>query len=264
MKNTEISWCHHTFNPWWGCQKVSPGCVHCYAERLSKSVGSSLWGETAPRRFFGEKHWNDPLKWNAEVQAEGERKRVFCASMADVFEDRADLLAPRARLFRLIEATPNLDWLLLSKRPENFKALLPASWGKGWDNVWLGVTVENQQMANKRTPLLQEIPAAVRFLSCEPLLGVLTLELTNIHWVICGGESGYRYRPMKARWAAWLRDQCIDQGVPFHFKQWGTSRPKESGRLLDGRTWDEFPTSPLHGDSFGPSAPAILCVSERS
>ncbi len=258
-KDSRIEWTHHTFNPWWGCVKVSEACKHCYAETWAKRVGQKVWGPTASRRFFGEAHWKEPFKWDREAGADGERRRVFCASMADVFEDRIDLADTRKRLWPLIEATPNLDWLLLTKRPENVRAL--AGWDKTWpENVWLGTTVENQETAKLRIPEIAAIPAKVRFLSCEPLIGELKIRkwLPEIHWVIAGGESGPHARPSDPAWFRSLRDQCIAGGTAFHFKQWGNWAPeapddkkvdhkmvrlskKNAGRSLDGRTWDELP-----------------------
>jgi len=116
-KDSKIEWTHHTFNPWWGCVKVSPGCEHCYAEAFAKRVGKKVWGAQSDRRFFGDPHWREPLKWHDEAVITGERRRVFCASMADVFEDRDELIPHRIRLFQLIANTPKLDWLLLTKRP---------------------------------------------------------------------------------------------------------------------------------------------------
>lgn len=292
-KNTAISWTHHTFNPWWGCEKVSPACAHCYAETFAKRTGWAtgspsgkppLWGAGSERRFFGDKHWNEPLKWNREAEAAGERRRVFCASMADVFEDREELISHRARLFDLIRRTPNLDWLLLTKRPENIVIHMKQVWHQADDtgmselrafvnewlqgtapaNVWIGTTVENQEMAEKRIPALVAVPARVRFLSCEPLLGPVDLsyacfngadsfgQMPGIGWVICGGESGTKARPMYPNWALSLRDQCAAARVPFHFKQWGSHYPSvhtgqwikwkpEHGRLLDGVLHDAFP-----------------------
>ncbi len=136
-KDTAISWCHHTFNPWHGCEKVSPGCANCYAEAFSKRIGRDIWGRGKPRRFFGDKHWAEPRKWNEDAMRAGERRRVFCASMADVFEADGSLVAHRERLWLLIESTPHLDWLLLTKRPENAAGMAP--WRGRWPaNVWLG------------------------------------------------------------------------------------------------------------------------------
>ena len=169
-RDSEIEWTHHTFNPWWGCTKVSPACENCYAEAWAKRVGSDVWGAKAERRFFGAKHWKEPELWNDAAERLGIRYRVFCASMADVFESRADLKPERAKLWEVITKTPALDWLLLTKRPQNIAKMVP--WGKKWpDNVWIGTTVEDQKFAALRLPHLLALPAAVRFLSCEPLLG---------------------------------------------------------------------------------------------
>ena len=278
-KNSGIEWTHHTFNPWWGCVKISPACKNCYAEAWSKRVGIQVWGSRAQRRFFGDDHWRQPLSWNREAESRSERRRVFCSSMADVFEERLELDSWRERLWKLIERTTSLDWLLLTKRIESARAMVP--WGEQWpSNVWIGTTVETQEWADKRVPSLVDIPAAVRFLSCEPMLGSVDLSqwllraseggLYSIDWVIAGGESGRNARPMHPFWLRDLRDQCVQAGVPFHFKQWGNWRPvdsrarrgaklitleasagervvlertskKNAGRLLDGRFWDEFP-----------------------
>ena len=134
-KNSHIEWTHHTFNPWWGCSKVSPACTHCYAETLTNRFGGAIWGVKGKRRFFGDAHWNEPTTWNKEAQRKKTRFRVFCASMSDVFEDRRDLDAERVKLWALIEKTKYLDWLLLTKRPEAVQKLVP--WGEQWpDNVW--------------------------------------------------------------------------------------------------------------------------------
>ena len=267
-KNSHIEWTHHTFNPWWGCAKVSPACTHCYAERLTNRFGGANWGVKGQRRFFGATHWNEPTKWNAEALRTRTRFRVFCASMSDVFEDRRDLDTERVKLWALIEKTKALDWLLLTKRPEAVKKLVP--WDEQWpDNVWLGTSVENQEWADKRLPLLLATPAKIRFLSCEPLLGALDLgrytKKNGIHWIIAGGESGTGSRPMHPDWVRGLRDFAAKAGIAFHFKQWGNSAPASkkllgqtqfsfpddvvmvsrnkaiNGRRLDGTTHDEFP-----------------------
>ena len=195
-KRSRIEWTDHTFNPWWGCTKVSPACKHCYAEAWAKRVGQRVWGKGASRRFFGDRHWTQPVVWNSEAAEAGERERVFCASMADVFENRRDLDPWRDKLWELIEATPSLDWLLLTKRPENVSELAP--WKGKWPkNIWLGTTVENQKMATARLPLLEKIDTVVRFISAEPLLGRINLDPwlgATINWVITGGESGPRAR----------------------------------------------------------------------
>lgn len=279
-KDSRIEWTHHTFNPWWGCTKVSAACDHCYAESWAKRVGSAVWGATSERRFFSDAHWREPLKWNDEAARSG-RRRVFCASMADVFESRDDLREARARLFDLIDATPHLDWLLLTKRVHLVRKLSPRR-SQLPSNVWLGTTVENQEYADKRIPyLLEHDGPAVRFLSCEPLLGPVDLSRfvgtasgPQLDWVIAGGESGPGARPMHPDWAENLRAQCEESGISFHFKQWGHWAPmaalsappsrsvrtitvyrgaqqldmlgvgkSRAGRLLRGRTWDQVPGS---------------------
>jgi protein gp37 len=272
MKNSNIEWCDHTFNPWEGCTKVSPGCANCYAENRNTRFGGGTavnWGKGAPRRRTSGHNWNQPVKWNeaaaaieavfnvpgpiTSVLGPVARPRVFCASLADWLDDEVPI-EWLADLLDLIQRTPHLDWLLLTKRPENWyertrlvacllsrtKAPRPnyallsflAEWklGSPPDNVWIGTTVEDQVRADERIPALLSIPARVRFLSCEPLLGPVYLHrarqawtgLPGIDWVICGGESGPKARPMYPDWARSLRDQCAEAGVPFltaiHFK----------------------------------------------
>jgi protein gp37 len=278
-RDSKIEWTHHTFNPWWGCTKVSPGCKHCYAETWARRIGQDVWGPKATRRELTPAYWKQPYEWNEDAEKSRLRARVFCASMADVFEDRRELDEKRERLWKIIFETPALDWLLLTKRPQNVAKLAP--WGAAWpENVWLGATAENQKWLDKRMEVLTGIPARVLFLSCEPLLGPLDLSrwidgakrgmCRGINWVIGGGESGHHARPMHPGWIASLRDQCQVAGIKFLFKQWGNWRPatprqvngyksrtvflsngsqiilanmgkKDAGRRLDGRTWDEFP-----------------------
>jgi protein gp37 len=233
-----------------------------------------LWGRSGLRRSVSDDYWRQPLKWDKEAQRSGERRRVFCASMADVFEGRADLHAWRERLWPLIEKTPHLDWLLLTKRPQNVERMVP--WTKEWPpNVWLGTTAENQKCADSRVPKLLAARARVHFISAEPLLGPVTFrKWVGIDWVIAGGESGHGARPTDPEWVRSLRDECKESGIAFHFKQWGhwsPSVPKgvsarqherlptetklssklyavgkaAAGRSLDGRTWDEFPQPAL-------------------
>lgn len=251
-----IEWTDHTFNPWWGCLKVSAGCQHCYADTLALRYGFSIWGPaaTTERRIFGHKHWAEPIKWNKVAQQTGHRFRVFCASMADVFEDHPTATQERPKLWELIEQTPCLDWLLLTKRPENMRTMAP--WHTWPSNVWAMTSVENQEQAIRRVPILLDVPASVHALSVEPLLDAVNLSpwIDQLDWVIVGGESGSKARPMRLEWVRSLRDQCIPSGVSFFFKQWGVWSPeradptnmvrlskKASGRLLDGRTWDELP-----------------------
>lgn len=245
-ENTKIEWADHTFNPWVGCTKVSPACTNCYAEGWAKRTGSpELWrGE---RRRTSAANWRKPLKWNREMPG----ARVFCSSLANVFEDRDNLIRWRHDLMDLIRQTPNLTWLLLTKRPD-----VMASWfrveGAVPPNVQAGATVEDQQRADERIPHLLRVPATVRFLLMEPLLGPVDIArvagdppnsgfavtdgwgrfdgegLPRIQWVIAGGESGPRARPSHPDWFRSLRDQCTVAGVAFHFKQWGEWAPGEA------------------------------------
>lgn len=218
---TKISWAHATFNPIWGCTRVSPGCQNCYAESFSHRLGLDVWGKNAGRRTFGDAHWAQPLKWNRKAQREGSRYRVFCASMADVFEDHPIWPEQRERLWNLIEATPHLDWMLLTKRPENILGMLPLRWSPCPENIWMGVTAENQEWADKRIPYLLDVDAAVRFISYEPALGPLDVDLDGIDLVIAGGESGPKARPPHPGWFQAMRDRCIETGTAYHLKQWG-------------------------------------------
>jgi protein gp37 len=287
MKNSKIEWTDHTFNPWWGCEKVSPACAHCYAEAWARRTGFDIWGPDKPRRFFGPSHWNEPYAWDRAAKKEGVKRRVFCASMADVFEDyqgpdREKLLVARETLQLLILNTPNLIWLLLTKRPENILGMLHREFVGPWPaNAWLGTTVENQEQADKRIPELLKVPAKVRFLSCEPLLGPVDLGHATpcgyycqqptaedegrhidhqffvpgirggICWVICGGESGPGARPMHPNWARSLRDQCQAASVPFFFKQWGDWLPWE----FDGQEFNDVIRSQAGHELWNDEAP---------
>lgn len=232
MKNSKINWTDHTFNPWWGCVRVSEGCVNCYAETMSKRTGNDIWGVDKQRRLFGVKHWREPVKWNQEAQAAGKSARVFCSSMADVFEDRRDLDEQRAALWFLIERTPWLKWLLLTKRPESAIPLTPTGWRSEGSpqNVWYGTTAENQKRFDERigklAQLRRELDAHVLFLSVEPMLEPIgTTGLGRVDWVICGGESGAKHRPFEWDWARDLRDQCRAAGIAFWMKQGGGIHP---------------------------------------
>jgi len=260
-KDSKIAWTDHTFNPWHGCAKISPGCLNCYAEGVSKRWGKDLWGVGADRMSMSDNYWTQPKKWDNFCAKNGVRKKVFVGSMCDLMEDRRDLDDARARLFNLVTSTPNLDWLFLTKRPQNYKMLLPASWlGEhgGPPNVWYGCTVECQDTAEFRINELAQIPADVRFLSCEPLLSPLNLGLIGtapkdwgygycevgslINWVIVGAESGARRRPFSRDWARDIRDECLLAGVPFFYKQEIDPRGKKiETPELDGEVYTQVP-----------------------
>jgi protein gp37 len=252
MAETAIQWTHrrlpdgtvlpgYTFNIVWGCMKVSEGCKHCYADTLSSRYGFSLWGPQAERRTFGADYWARPLRWNTEAARSGHPRFVFCSSMADTFENHPTVQQERQRLWPLIERTPSLIWLLLTKRPQHISDMVP--WRSWPSNAWIGTSVENQKRAQERIPALLQVPASVRFLSCEPLLDRVDLSawIADLQWVIVGGESGPGARPIDLAWARILRDTCRVSEVPYFFKQVGGRTPKSGGRLLDGREWNEFP-----------------------
>lgn len=230
MESSKIAWTENTFNPWIGCTKVSPGCAHCYAEGQNKQCkwNGGTWGPGSPRMVTSDAYWKKPLQWDKSASERGVRTKVFCASLADVFDAEAPVDA-RERLWSLIRQTPNLDWLILTKRPENFAKYLPADWGDGYVNVWLGVTCEDRKHGLPRVHLLRNTPAQVRFLSCEPLLeDVSTVDLREIDWLIVGGESGHDARKFDTEWARSLLYCCPDDGVNFFMKQLG-SAPVEDG-----------------------------------
>ena len=250
-ENSKIEWTDHTFNPWIGCQKVSAGCDHCYAETQNnfRKWNGGEWGPHAPRKRTSPGYWKQPRLWAMQARTANGRPRVFCASLADVFDNQAPEGA-RADLWALIRATPELDWLLLTKRPENIAAMLPVDWRHGYPNVWLGATCEDQVAYNRRWPLLREVPARVRFISYEPALGPLDISTArmwsikpSLHWLICGGESGPSARPMNPQWARDIRGQCADGGIAFLHKQNGewvsvseVEGPGEHFHFPDGRT----------------------------
>lgn len=257
-ENTNIEWCDHTFNPWEGCQKVGPGCDNCYAETRNARFGGGQapnWGPGAPRRRTSESNWRKPLQWQAKaaefMAKHGRRQRVFCASLADVFDNQVPVQW-RIELMSLIIDTPDLDWLLLTKRIGNAAEMLDVAFRgavaqrEKWPdvvlpNVWIGATITSQAEADRDIPKLLAVPARVRFLSMEPLLGPVDLpaakafglhgfgtHIMGVDWVIVGGESGPGARPMHPDWARSLRDQCAAAGVPFLFKQWGEWTPGEN------------------------------------
>jgi len=327
MEKTNIEWCDSTFNPWIGCTKVGPGCDNCYAEAMMDGRLKQVnWGSGQSRRKTSSNNWKLPKQWNKKkfLECQGcgwrgdkpdtgrqgglthgiescplcdgfelvpARRRVFCASLADVFDNEAPI-EWRADLFALISNTPSLDWLLLTKRIGNVRNMVPLPWLTKWPpNVWMGATVVNQDEAQRDIPKLLNVPAKIRFLSIEPILGEIDLtkiertqspgyfgdclqwyhrpfsdrynKWQGIDWVIVGGESGPRARPMHPSWVRSLRDQCVAADVPFLFKQWGEFAPnwfnddsgqkipdsewidrigkRNAGRQLDGCTWNQFP-----------------------
>lgn len=238
--NSSIEWTTHTFNPWWGCSKVSEGCKFCYAEAFSKRYGHDIWGINKNRRLMSDAHWQEPIKWDKMAKKEGIRYRVFCASMADVFEENAPA-GQLERLWNVIRQTPNLDWQLLTKRPHRIAENLPADWKNGYENVWLGTSVEDDRVIY-RIDYLISVPAIIHFISVEPLLGPLSnLPLECIDWVIVGGESGHGARPMNSAWVIDIKEQCQKANVAFFFKQWGGTNKNKAGRLLEGKHYDELP-----------------------
>lgn len=264
-EDSKIEWTDHTFNPWTGCTKVSPGCDHCYAESWAKRSGHVLWGNH-DRKHTTQAYWRSPLAWEDRARRffheHGRRQRVFCASLADVFDNQAPQ-SWRDELFALVRKTPSLDWLMLTKRPQNIRKMLPIDWGAGYDNVWLGTTAEDQARYDQRWPHLAAAPAAVRFISYEPAIGPLRLAASGMQpdWLICGGESGGKARDMSPGWARSITEDCTALGVAFFFKQWGRPSnnplvrehgmaPAEAkvrdehgkgGGLLDGRLYRAFP-----------------------
>ena len=299
-ENSGIEWTDHTFNPWMGCTKVSPACWNCYAERdMDHRYGKVAWGPSGNRVVTSDANWKKPMRWNAEARGKAVRPRVFCASLADIFEDwqgpmttsgknpvilgdnwrasngngRLTMDHARRRLFELIDATPNLDWLLLTKRPGNVESMWPCKHDTDGDgnchvcvrasnapcrsrgNVWLGTSIENQEWADKRLGFLRQAKhlnmVNTTFVSAEPLVGPIDIgDNHELDWVITGGESGPSARACDPEWFRSLRDQCHESGTAFHFKQWGEFDEsmirvgkKKAGRLLDGRTHDGVPRS---------------------
>ena len=255
-KDSHISWTDNTFNPFWGCTKISEGCKLCYAQTLAKRWGFDIWGDDKQRRFFGEKHWREPLVWEEQAAIKGIKETVFCGSMCDIFEDREDLNISRQRLWMLIQETPRLTWLLLTKRPENIYSRIPAVWSSdGFPaNIWLGVTVESPKYMWRYLEITKfQTP---RFISFEPLLdtsicmfetgvdyvkedrlkwinGGINRSPASIErwggvfrypypdWVIIGGESGAGCRQMEIDGASHLNEQCQALDIPVFVKQLG-------------------------------------------
>jgi protein gp37 len=226
---TGIEWTDKTWNPTTGCDKISPGCLHCYAEALTQRFSQNF-----PNGFnltLHHERLGEPLRWRTP-------SRVFVNSMSDLFHEEVPFEFIE-QVLSVIRLTPWHIYQILTKRHERLRDFARQS--SFPENVWLGVSVENQNYVH-RIDYLRDIPTSVRFLSCEPLLGELNLDLKNIDWVIVGGESGQKHRPMKLEWARDIRDQCQSAKVAFFFKQVGGRTPKAGGRLLDGEVWDEMPS----------------------
>ncbi len=263
--NSKIEWTDHTFNPWLGCTNISPGCDHCYAESWSKRSGLVKWGNHTRRRT-SEGYWRGPLTWNARAREfelnHGRRQRVFCASLADVFDNQVNPTW-RVDLFALIRSCRELDWLLLTKRPQNIRKMLPDDWAYGYSNVWLGITAEDQERYDQRWPHLDLVPAVIKFISYEPAIGPLRLPTIGRYpdWLISGGESGSGARPTSPTWTRAIIEDCRRFGVAVFHKQWGSYRNNplvaeqglsiklaasrdqdgKGGSLIDGEPVRQFP-----------------------
>jgi protein gp37 len=234
--NSRIEWTEATWNPVTGCSKVSPGCAHCYAETFAerwRGLPGHPYQQGFDLRLWPER-LEVPLRWRRP-------RTIFVNSMSDLFHEEI----PAEYVAEIFDVMQRADWhvfQILTKRPERLEALaddLP------WPpNVWMGVSIENRRFVH-RADYLRRTPAQTKFISAEPLLGPLEgLDLSGIDWLIAGGESGPRHRPMDVEWARDLRDRCVEENVAFFFKQWGGIRSKSGGRMLDGRVWDELPTTP--------------------
>ena len=261
---TKISWTDHTFNPWIGCQAVSPGCDNCYAETLTKRHGWTQWGPNGERKRTSAGYWRKPLAWDRRAGEARRRDLVFCASLADVFDNQAPP-GTREDLWELIRNTPNLDWQLLTKRPQNLGEFLPKDWNGGYPNVWLGISAENQEEYDRRWPILARTSATLRFISYEPALGRLSLRAhpERPDWLIWGGESGTPRRSLDPEWIRGITLECRQERVAVFGKQWGAYQDNplvtqrgftipraqeidpvsngKGGALLDGLLWREFP-----------------------
>lgn len=254
---TAIAWTDHTFNPWMGCAKVSQGCKNCYALTLTRDrMGLDVWGPNG-RRQRTAAPWKKIEGWHRQAESEQRVRRVFCASLADVFEDHPGPNEWRDDVWALIRRMPWFDFQILTKRPENIERMLPDDWGEGWPNVWLGTSIEDNRVAD-RGPILTAVPAIVHFVSYEPAIGPLDeLDLDGIDWMIVGGESGPGYRPMDLDWARDMRRRCAEHSVgktvpcsapvPFFFKQNAAHRTEMGidalGEIVREypRSWDRMP-----------------------
>jgi protein gp37 len=261
-QTTAIAWTDHTHNSHWGCQEVSPGCDNCYARTLSERWHRAQWGDpkNTLRMVTSDANWRKPRVWNARVAARDTnwtddwkppvrpgtlRRLVFSNSMSDLFEHTAQLDPVRDRMWELIEETPYLDWLLLTKRPQNIRRMIPAEWlHHPRPNVWLGTSAESDEWLERRAWHLLSVPAVVHFISAEPLVGPLPSlhrYLNGIQWVITGGESGAHHRPLDIGWVREVDQMCKAASAAHFFKQHGGRTHAEGGCLLDGIEVKEFP-----------------------
>ena len=228
-----IEWTQATWNPVTGCSKISAGCKHCYAERMSfrlKAMGKPQY-ENGFKLTIQPKMLEAPLRWRSP-------RTIFVNSMSDLFHEEVGLDFTK-RVFDVMNRCPQHTFQVLTKRPSIAAAFGPfLDWSS---NIWMGTSVEDDRVLH-RIASLRQIPATTRFLSVEPLIGPLPrLTLAGINWVIVGGESGPGAREMKPEWVRQIRDRCVQKGIPFFFKQWGGVNKKKTGRVLDGKTWDEMP-----------------------
>lgn len=239
MKNSKIGWTHHSWNPWWGCNKVSAACLHCYIAQIMRRSGNEPFH--GPKRT---KTWKDPLKWNRQAAKAGTRRRVFTCSMSDFFHPGAD--AWRDEAWEIIRQCENLDWLILTKRPELIRDRLPRDLGDGYPNVWLGTTIEDQSQI-KRLDILSKIPAAIRFVSAEPLLGPVRFgrRIHKLDWVITGCERAAKgkRREMNDDWVRSIRDECDVAGVALFHKQYYQGTKLVFDGEIDGVARQSWPRS---------------------
>jgi protein gp37 len=229
-ESTGISWTDATFNPWWGCTRVSPGCENCYAETFDKRMGGDHWGPGKPRRLMSEHYWNEPLRWNRKAEKSGRPLLVFCASMADVFDVEAPV-GQRERLWKLIDSTPWLIWQLLTKRVTGYTDLLRSDLLDS-PRVWKGFTAEDQRRYDERWDFMKHLPG-MTWWSYEPALSEVTMFkiVKKPRWVVFGGESGPHRRGCEIGWAERTRAECAQYNIPFFMKQMSAKTPTE-GKLL--------------------------------
>lgn len=253
-ENSSIEWTTNTMNFWIGCTEVSPGCDNCYARTLAQRYGWTTWGKGQPRIRTSPANWRRPYTWEKKVRENGERPMVFTNSLADFFDPEVD---PQWRVdaWNVIRDTPHLTWQILTKRPNLIRRCLPDDWGDGWDNVWLGTSVEDQRNL-WRAYKLNDVPARIRFLSMEPLLGPVRLGGSlfsgspaswgypiSIHWIIVGAESGAGARPMDLDWVRAIRDEIAGLGIGLFLKQDAKNGRKIPTPELDGQRWVQFPSA---------------------